>query len=224
MRLYLSSDRIGERAGSLLAMLGNPVGARAAVIANGFDHVRETGSEILGEEIFDPAAALAGLGVRAEPLDLRAYFGDPVALRRRLAGFELIWVASGNVFVLRRAMKQSRFDTVIASLLEEDNLIYAGNGAGAAVAGATLRGFELLDDPFEVPDGYDDYLVWSGLGLVPFSIVPGPGCNRPESAGAERLVNYLGARRLPYRALSDGEVVVAAGPKGTGRGLLQRIA
>jgi dipeptidase E len=222
MRLYLSSHHIGERTGALLAMLGNPGGARAAVIANGFDGMPEPARRI-AEEHFDPALALGGLGIRAEPLDLRAYFGDPEALRRRLLAFDLVWVTGGNAFVLRRAMKQSRFDAVIAGLLEEDTLIYAGDGAGSVVAGANLRGFELVDDPFEVPDGYDDYLIWPGLGLVPFALVPHPGCNRPESAGAERLVNYLRARRLPYRALCDGEVVVAAGARGTGR-LLKRIA
>jgi dipeptidase E len=224
MRLYLSSQRIGERVGSLCAMLGNPIGARAAVIANGFDGMSEAAREIFRDEVFDPVAALSALGVSAEPLDLRAYFGDVEALRRRLERFDLVWVTDGNPSVLRRAMKQSRFDAVIAGLLRDDNLIYAGDGAGASVAGATLRGFELIEDPFEVPAGYDDYLIWSGLGLVSFTIVPGFRCDRRESAGAERLVNYLGARRLPYRALCDGEVVVAAGTEGTGRGPLKRIA
>ncbi len=224
MRLYLSSHRIGDSAGALLAMLGNAAGARAAVIANGFDAMPEAAREIYREEIFDPAAALGALGIAAEPLDLRAYFGDAAALRRRLSAFDLVWVSGGNAFVLRRAMQQSQFDRVVGDLLEEDNLIYAGDGAGAVVAGPNLRGLELNDDPFEVPDGYNEYLVWTGLGLIAFTIVPHFRCNRPESAGAERLVNYLRARRLPYRALSDGEVVVAAGARGTGRGLLKRIA
>jgi dipeptidase E len=131
---------------------------------------------------------------------------------------------SGNAFILRRAMKKSRFDTVVLDLLEQDNLIYAGDGAGALVAGPSLQGVELIDDPFEVPDGYDEYLVWSGLGLTRFTIVPHFRSNHPESAGAEKLVNYLRARRLPYSGLSDGEVVVAAGARGAGRGLLKRIA
>ncbi len=224
MRLYLSSHRIGDSAGALLAMLGNAAGARAAVITNGFDGMPEVAREIYREEIFDPEAALGGLGILAEPLDLRAYFGDAAALRRRLGAFDLVWASGGNAFILRRAMKQSQFDMVVSDLLEQDNLIYGGDGAGAVVAGPNLRGLELCDDPFEVPDGYNEYLVWTGLGLIAFTIVPHFRGNRPESAGAERLVNYLRARRLPYRALSDGEVVVAAGARGIGRGLLKRIA
>jgi dipeptidase E len=224
MRLYLSSDKLGESAGMLLAMLGNATGARAAIIGNGFDGASDVARETYRAEVFDPAHALGALGIAAEDLDLRAYHGDPSALRRRLSAFDLVWVMGGNAFVLRRAMKASRFDAVIADLLKEDNLIYAVNGAGAVVAGPTLRGFEVVDDPFEVPDGYDEYLVWSGLGLTRFTIVPHFRSNHPESAGAERLVNYLRARRLPYRALSDGEVVVAAGATGASRGLLKRIA
>jgi dipeptidase E len=224
MRLYLSSHRIGDSAGTLLAMLGNASGARAAIIANGFDGASQAAREIYRAEVFDPVTVLSSLGVAAEDLDLRAYFGDAEGLRRRLAAFDLVWVMSGNAFVLRRAMKKSRFDTVALDLLGRDNLIYAGDGAGAVVAGPTLRGVELVDDPFEVPDGYDEYLVWGGLGLTRFTIVPHFRSNHPESAGAEKLVNYLRARRLPYRGLSDGEVVVAVGARGVDRGLLKRIA
>ena len=224
MRLYLSSHRIGDSAGALLAMLGNASSTRAAVISNGFDGLPAAARQIYREEVFDPVAGLGALGIAAEPLDLRAYFGDAAALHRRLSAFDLVWVSSGNAFILRRAMKQSQFDRVATDLIERDNLIYAGEGAGAIVAGPNLRGLELCHDPFEVPDGYNEYLVWSGLGLTTFTIVPHFRSNRPESAGAERLVNYLRARRLPYRALSDGEVVVAAGARSIGRGLLKRIA
>jgi dipeptidase E len=222
MRLYLSSHKIGDSAGSLLAMLGGVHRARAAIVTNGFDGASQTARDIYRNEVFDPKAVLGSLGIAAEELDLRAYFGDPASLRRRLEQFDLVWVMGGNAFILRRAMRKSRFDSVIADLLEEDNLIYGGDGAGAVVAGPTLRGLELVDDPFDVPQGYDEYLVWAGLGLTRFTIVPHFRSNHPESAGAERLVNYLRARRLPYRALSDGEVVVAAGARGAG--LLRRIA
>ncbi len=222
MRLYLSSHRIGDSAGSLLAMLGGGRGARAAIITNGLDGVSQTARDIYRNEVFDPKAVLGSLGIAAEELDLRAYFGDPEGLRRRLGQFDLVWVMGGNAFILRRAMRQARFDNVISNLLAEDNLIYGGDGAGAIVAGPTLRGVELVDDPFDVPQGYDEYLVWAGLGLTRFTIVPHFRSNHPESASAEKLVNYLRARRLPYRALSDGEVVVATGARGAG--LLKRIA
>lgn len=224
MRLYLSSHRIGDSAGALLAMLGNTSGARAAIIANGFDGCSETAREIYRAEVFNPHNILGSLGIEAESLDLRAYFGDPEGLRRRLSQFDLVWVMGGNSFVLRRAMKQSRFDSIIEDMLAKDIIIYGGDGAGAMVVGPTLRGMELVDDPWEVPENYEDSLVWAGLRLTAFTIVPHFRSNHPDSAAAEKLVNYLGARRLPYRALSDGEVVVATGARGADRPLLKRIA
>lgn len=224
MRLYLSSHRLGDRAGSLLAMLGGTPGARAAVIANGLDGASQMARDIYLNEVFNPLEALRALGISAEMLDLRAYFGDEPGLSKRLRTFDLVWVMGGNSFILRRAMKQSRFDRVIGDMLADDLLIYGGDGAGAALAGPNLRGFELVDDPWELPESYSESLVWPGLRLIPFTIVPHFRSNHPDSAAAEKLVNYLRARRLPYRALSDGEVVVATGGKAADRPVLKRIA
>ena len=144
-------------------------------------------------------------------LDLRAYFGDPQSLKARLRTFDLVWVMGGNSFILRRAMRASGFDRVIRELLEADAVAYGGYAAGAVVAGPTLRGLELMDDPFDCPDGYDESLVWTGLGLTPFTIVPHYRSLHPEAAAAEKVVSYMAARKARYRALSDGEVIVRVG-------------
>jgi dipeptidase E len=205
MRLYLSSEKLGERAAALLAMLS---GSRVAIIANGYDGASATARDIYRAEIHDPLAEFRSLGLDPHELDLRAHFGDPASLRSRLADYHLVWVLGGNCFVLRRAMRQSGFDRVIRDLLEADVIVYGGTAAGAVVAGPTLRGFELADDPFELIEGYDEPLVWSGLGLTPFAIVPHFQSRHPEAAAAEKVVSYMRARRTRYRAISDGEVIV----------------
>ena len=208
MRLYLSSERLGERAGALLAMVGGP---NVAVIANGYDGASATAREIYRTEVYDRLVEFRSLGLAPNELDLRAHFGDPASLRRRLAGYDLVWVMGGNSFVLRRAMKQSGFDNVIRDMLETDAIAYGGYAAGAVVAGPTLRGLELMDDPFELPEGYGEPLIWSGLGLTPFAIVPHYQSRHPEAASAEKVVSYMRARRTRYRAISDGEVIVQVG-------------
>ena len=208
MRLYLSSERLGERAGALLAMVG---GSRVAVIANGYDACTRLARNVYRAEAYDPIAEFQSLGLVAEELDLRAYFGDPRSLQQRLGAFDLVWVMGGNSFVLRRAMKQSGFDTVIRELLEADAIAYGGYAAGAVVAGPSLRGLELMDDPWEVPPGYDEPLIWHGLGLTPFAIVPHFRSRHPEAASAEKVVSYMRARRTRFRAISDGEVIVRVG-------------
>lgn len=208
MRLYLSSERLGERAKALLDMVS---GSKVAIIANGYDGASATAREIYRSEVYNPLVEFAALGLEPHALDLRAHFGDPQSLRRRLAAYHLVWVMGGNSFVLRRAMRQSGFDTVIRDMLEADAIAYGGYAAGAVVAGPTLRGLELMDDPFELPEGYDEPLIWSGLGLTPFAIVPHYRSRHPEAASAEKVVSYMRARRTRYRAISDGEVIVQIG-------------
>jgi len=208
MRLYLSSERLGERAGALLAMLSGP---KAAIIANGYDGASAMARDIYRSEVYDPLAEFKALGLDPHEVDLRAHFDDAASLRHRLAGFDLVWVMGGNSFVLRRAMKQSGFDTIIRDMLDADAIAYGGYAAGAVVAGPSLRGLELMDDPFEVPEGYDEPLVWSGLGLTPFAIVPHYQSRHPEAAAAEKVVSYMRARRTRFRAISDGEVIVQVG-------------
>jgi dipeptidase E len=208
MKLYLSSERLGERAGTLLAMINGP---RVAVIANGYDGASTMNATITSPEIYDPVEEFRRLGLEPDYLDLRAHFGDAPSLRQRLESYDLVWVMGGNSFVLRRAMKSSGFDTIIHELLSGDVMAYGGYGAGAIVAGPTLRGLELMDDPWELPEGYDDQLIWSGLGLTPFTVVPHFRSRHPEAAAAEKVVSYMAARKARYRALSDGEVIVQVG-------------
>ena len=182
-----------------------------AVSAIGFVGCSVVAGTIFRAEVYDPVAEFQSLGLDAQELDLRAYFGDPQSLRRRLSAFDLVWVMGGNSFVLRRAMRASGFDTVIRDLLEADAIAYGGYAAGAVVAGPSLRGHELMDDPWELPEGYDDPLIWHGLGLTPFAIVPHFRSRHPEAASAEKVVSYMRARRTRFRAISDGEVIVQVG-------------
>jgi dipeptidase E len=208
MRLYLSSERLGERAGALLGMLS---GSRVAIVANGYDNCSALTRSRYRAEVYDPVSEFASLGLDADEVDLRAHFGDPQSLRQRLGRYDLVWVMGGNSFVLRRAMRSSGFDSVIRELIEADTIAYGGYAAGAVVAGPSLRGLELMDDPWELPEGYDEPLIWSGLGLTPFAIVPHFRSRHPEAAAAEKVVSYMSARKARYRTLSDGEVIVRVG-------------
>ncbi len=206
MRLYLSSYRIGDRAGTLLALLGG--GKRAAIIENALDNVSATARDLYRTDVYDPTAELASLGISAEPLDLRQYFGRAEALRTHLSQFDLVWVTGGNAFVLRRAMQLSGFDDIIVDLLDADAIVYGGFSAGAVVAAPSLEGIHLIDDPAELPSGYSGEVVWDGLGLIDHSIVPHYRSPHPETHAAERAARHLSARGLRYRALRDGEVIV----------------
>jgi dipeptidase E len=218
MRLYLSSYRVGDRAGALLALLSggqekphDPAGVggrHAALIENALDLYSEEARELHRSEVYDPAAELDTLGISSTRLDLRRYFGRPDALAAELSHYDLVWAVGGNAFVLRRAMKQSGFDDVITRMLDNDDIVYGGYSAGAVVAAPSLAGIELLDDANDVPAGYDPAPVWDGLGLIDHAIVPHYRSPHPETGAAERAARSLSGRGLRYRALRDGEVIV----------------
>jgi dipeptidase E len=52
----------------------------------------------------------------------------------------VLWINGGNAFLLRRAMRQSGFDSLIHEFLQGDRFVYAG--FSAAVCCAALRSEE----------------------------------------------------------------------------------
>lgn len=206
MRLYLSSYRLGNMVDELLALLRGR--RRALVVTNALDTIPPERRETYRKTVYDPVTEFSGLGIAAELWDLRSQEGGAAAITRALEGCDLVWVMGGNSFVLRRAMKRSGFDTAIRKALAADALVYGGFSAGAVAATPTLRGIELMDDPYGVPAGYDPDIVWEGLNLVDFSIVPHFESDHPESASAKVTTERLTRLGLPYRTLRDGEAIV----------------
>ncbi len=209
MRLYLSSYRLGASAPRLKKLLRG--GRRAAVIQNALDFIPAEARRAYEANVYDPRDELADWGIAAEDLDLRDYFGRADALREALAGFDLVWAVGGNAFLLRRAMRQSGFDHVIADLLHEDALVYGGFSAGAVVAAPSLEGIEIMDDPRQAAAGYDETILWDGLGLIDFSIVPHYRSDHDEAEAAERAVELLDEAGAPFQPLRDGEVIIVEG-------------
>jgi dipeptidase E len=206
MRLFLASANLGAAPARLLEIV--EPGARAAVIMNAWDG--DPGSR--AEEASHMLAQLGALGLEADELDLRLHVADEsdARLRRRLAGVGLVFAHGGNTFVLRRAMCASGFDGVIRELVAKDRIAYGGESAGAIVAGPTLRGLELGDDPSVIPTGYRSAVEWSGLGLVDF--VPLPHADTDWWAEQALLVrDALAERGVSARLLGDDDVVVMGG-------------
>lgn len=208
MRLYLSSYRLGNATEQLLHLMGN--GRRVGIIPNALDLIPADDRERYRLTTYDPAAEFLRLGLEAETLDLRDHFGRG-GLDQILPRYNLIWVLGGNSFVLRRAMAQSGFDQAIAAALSDDLLVFGGFSAGAVVATPTLRGIELIDDPRPVPPGYAEPILWDGLGLVDFSIVPHVDSDHPETELAASSATHMAEHRMPYRTLRDGEVIIRDG-------------
>ncbi len=203
MRLYLSSFRLGDKPDELVRLFGH--GGRVAIIANATDLVTDderrfkvqTEHELLGD-----------LGFKAEEIDLRDYFSKEDELKATLSHFDAIWVRGGNVFLLRRAFRQSGLDTILKDLLEKDQIAYGGYSAGVCILSPTLKGLESVDKPYEVTMSYDEKVIWNGLDILPYSVAPHYKSNHPESAQVDKCVAYFEKYKMPFKTLTDGEVIV----------------
>lgn len=198
--MYLSSYRLGNNVECLRRQEEN---GRAGIILNALDVYGDTRARDWDREAGD----LERLGYSSEEVDLREHFRDPDGLGQRLQALDLVWVVGGNAFVLTRAMASAGLKMALEPAMRR-GLIYGGYSAGACVAGPDLRGIDLMDDPDDLPEGYDGTVPPITLGLVPFRVVPHWGYDHPEAANAQRAVDYLERLSLPYKALRDGEAVV----------------
>lgn len=206
MKLYLSSFRMGECFDHLVSVLGP--GAKVAVVSNALDYIPADARRVHAGTGFDARRVFIDHGLDAFDLDLRDHFDAPQTLEAALDDVRLVWAVGGNAFLLRRAMRQSGFDQCVPSRVREGKLIYGGWSAGSVVAGPDLNGIELVDDPTVTPEGYETAVVREGLGMVDFTVVPHYRSDHPEADAVERVAAFRQERRLPFRTLRDGEVIV----------------
>lgn len=182
------------------------INKRAAVIPDALDFSNDIERRNAGvvREISD----LNNLGFSAEEVDLRKYFGKTTELRKLLNKYGLLWVIGGNTFILRKAMKLSGMDDWLVEQRKNKDLVYAGYSAGVCVLSPSLKGLDIVDDPIEKAEGYDNSVIWGGLGIIEWSFAPHYRSDHPESAKVEEEVNYYIKNKIPYKTLRDGEVII----------------
>ena len=197
VRLYLSSFRIGQHPGRLLALAGG--GVRTALIPNALDgldaQVRTAG---LDRDVHD----LHEVGLDVTILDLRQE-----GSLGQLPDYDIVWVRGGNVFVLRRVLADTGADDLLVELLRCDTMVYGGYSAGGCVLAPSLSGLELVDDVTAVAEP-----LMSGLALLDRPFVPHVcSPNHPETTACGTVsATYLAAGQ-PHWALRDGEVLIIDG-------------
>jgi len=206
MRLYLSSYKLGNQPEQMLPLIKGT--KKTAIIMNAQDNVLpERRTERLQEEM----DKLTNLGLRPEELDLRKFFGKADELKEHIKQFDYFWVRGGNVFLLRRAFKQSGFDNLLVELLRNDKVAYGGFSAGICILAPSLKGIELVDPKDDVSEGYDKAVVWDGLGILGYAIAPHYKSDHPESADIDKCVDYFKKNDIAHKTLRDGEAIIVNG-------------
>jgi len=214
MKLYLSSFRLGNYPEKLLELL--PQKPRAGVIISAKD---KNGQLERSEKLRGEISILGEIGIEADEIDLRNYFNGETGLRETIAKYDLLWVAGGNVFLLRKAMAYSGADKIINDLVRSDEIVYGGYSAGACVLAPTLRGIELCDPVDQPAAGYEKETIWDGLQLVSYSVASHYKSDHPETSMIDDVVEFFANHKMPYKTLRDGEVIVVNGDKETLYGL-----
>lgn len=205
MKLYLSSQGFGNHLKRLEDMVGSD--ERVLFIDNAKDELPE---EQRAAHVEEKRQEFAAAGFDFYELDLRKYFRSPDTLRPLIEAAPFIWVSGGNTFVLRRAFAYSGLDSILPNALKHTNMVYGGSSAGSIVMTKTLHGTENGDDPYLVPDGYEEEIIWDGLGLVYPQLVPH---YQSDWFGkeAQAMADYYESNGMRYETLKDGEVYVIDG-------------
>ena len=205
MKFYLSSYKLGNKVKKLKELVPKE-NKRTAYIPNALDFSDDLERRKKSEQC--DIEELKELGLDVDIVDLRDYFGKKSKLERKISEFGVIWVRGGNLFVLRQAMKLSGFDELLKKLTKKNDVLYGGYSAGICVLAPSLKGVELMDDLNVRPYGKKLKIIWEGLGIIDYSIVPHYKSDHPESEDADKVVKYMEDNKIPFKKLRDGEVII----------------
>lgn len=183
---------------------------RVALILNAGDMLTE---EYKLERFEVRKAELKEIGLEGFHLDLRKFFGKKEELKIEIGKYDAVLATGGNTFLLRRAMYDSGFDELIVPLIKKDKIVYGGWSAGSVIVSPTLIGLELADKPELVQEVYGKETLWDGLNLLPYAVVSHYRSDNPESPNTESMVEFFKEEGIPYKALSDGQVLIVDGKK-----------
>jgi len=208
MRLFLSSYRAGSHDDQLRKFLGEI--DKVAVITNAKDYKTPEGRITRVKENFD---YWRSIGIQPTEIDLRPYFHKSGA-EELLTKHNFIWLAGGNVFLLRRALSYTGLDKFFYDAVRKNEIILGGESAGAIIMGPTLKYSETEEDedsPGYVPHGYKQETIWDGLKLIDY--VPVPHYASVGYIGIDEYIKNLENNRIPFKKMTDDQAIIINGDK-----------
>jgi dipeptidase E len=205
MKLYLSSYRIPTPDDLFELLPKPPEETRTAIIINAKDDPRRTDRE---ERLHAFATDIANVGLHGTFVDLLEYTDKPVELAKELSRYDMLFACGGNTFLLRQAMRLSQFDRMTKKLLHDLDIVYAGESAGAIVAGTSLKGIEEMDE-LEALEGGEP--IWEGLSLVNKQIIPHADNPDPRYAQRAREIASRISNPEHVQLLNDTQALVIDG-------------
>lgn len=204
MKFYLSSFKFGKEKEQLKELA--PKG-KIAIIPNALDF-READDERTVRSLENKIERLEELGLEAQVVDLKDYFGKEDDLKKVIEAIGAVFVLGGNVFVLRQAMKLSGLDNILMLLRYDSDFLYAGYSAAGCVLAPSLDPYKVVGDATVTPYPELDTVIWEGLGFVDFAFMPHWDSDHPETQAIDRGIEYCKEHGIDYKAVRDSEVLI----------------
>ena len=201
MKFYLSSYKIGKETEKLKELAS---GKKIGFIPNSLDYVEPKARQESNEKNMKD---LSDLGIDVEMIDLKDYFGERGKLEKKIDGLGGVWIRGGNTFILRQAMKLSGFDDIIKNI-DRDDFLYGGYSAGICVLAPSLKALQIVDKPDIMPYEESKEVIWDGLGILDYIILPHYKSDHPESVDIDKEVEFCKKNNIPFKTLRDGEVII----------------
>ena len=202
MKLYLSSYKLGNKIDELKSWIKEH-GNKIVLIPNSRDIYED--SERLRNGILNDKMMLEEIGFDVDIISLKDYFNNQEKLFEDFNKYNAFFVIGGNTFALRKAMQLSGFDGYLMNQVDNDNFLYAGYSAGICVLSPNMKGLELVDEPLNPYN--DESVIYDGIGILDYVIVPHYKSDHPESHLADKVVDYKNENGIKYVTLSDGDVL-----------------
>jgi dipeptidase E len=144
---------------------------------------------------------------------LRPFFKNDKGLSELLGRYNKIWLAGGNVFLLRRALRYTGTDKYLGNAARKNEIILGGESAGALVVGPTLKFSEMPSDEDSasyITEGYEAPAIWEGLNLINYVPVP-----HYKSVGYEAeidsYIERLDKAMIPHKEMTDDQAIIIHG-------------
>ncbi|MGH7156838.1 MAG: Type 1 glutamine amidotransferase-like domain-containing protein [Candidatus Saccharimonadales bacterium] len=206
MRLFLSSYRSGKHDAELRKFIGSI--DKIAVITDAKDYKTPEDRKLKIEDNFN---YYRSIGLEPTEVDLRPFFHKPGA-EKLLSRHNFVWLAGGNVFLLRRALRYTGLDQYLGDAVRKNEFILGGESAGAIIMGPTLKYSETEeneDSPNYIPESYDKEVIWEGLNLVNY--VPVPHYKTSDYIGIDEYIKNLEKEKIPYKTMTDDQAIIIDG-------------
>lgn len=198
MKLYLSSYRLPNVDG-FTELVGKEASQTSiGLVLNAQDYKSKDDREAKKAEL---VSYFSARGFSVGEIDLRRY-DKTSTVQQEMKQHDVVWFNGGNIYCLRHVIAESPMTTSALKDVLRSGVVYAGDSAGAILAGPTLKYFDAADDPSVAPETMEE-----GLGLVDFVVIP--HCDSEKyGKTVSRVKERLDRSGYTTKPLTDDEYVI----------------